>query len=495
MKRSRLCLTVTEKTIEDNVHQVKKFARFIDLVELRADYLNKREYEHLQSFPKVVEFPTIFTLRSRAHGGRFMGTERERHAIIAKSISGKFAFIDREENANHPELDQQIAESGARIIRSFHDFEGVPKNLASRMRKLRIRETDIPKAAVMPRSTNDVLQIVQSFQELRSMGMGMGMEKILLGMGEFGLLTRILAPSLGSYLSYCSPPGLETAPGHLEPELLATLYRFKEIDPDTEIYAIIGNPVKHSISPQIHNRGFAALGLNAVYLPMLVDNLSDFFPLAELLKMKGVSITMPHKVNVLKLLTARDESVTQVGACNTLVWRNSGWMGSNTDVEGFLTPLNKNYFGRLPRGLSATVIGAGGVARAVVYALVKNGCEVLVLNRTKERARRMGNDFGCRWAGCDEEGIELMKHHSELIVQATSVGMEPEADCDPLPDYVFQGSEVVYDLVYQPHETLFLKRAERAGCRIIHGIDMLNAQAYAQFRLFTGRDYPEDLKA
>lgn len=489
MGSSRLCLTVAEKTIEEDVKQVQKFAQHIDMVELRADFLETKEYGSIPSFPKVVRFPSILTMRSRAHGGHFLGSERERQRMIRMALGAGFAFIDREEGTEDPRLDQQIEDSGARIIRSFHDFEGVPDDLAARILKLLKRKTELPKATVMPGNTGDLLKIAQCAQALRNQ------QKILLGMGDFGLLTRLLAPVFDSYLSYCSPPGMETAPGHLDPELLDTLFRFREIDARTEIFAVIGNPIKHSISPQIHNKGYADLGLNAVYVPVLVDSLRDFFQLAEILRMGGFSVTIPHKQGVLDFLTERDESVTQIGACNTVIRRQNGWEGKNTDVSGFLAPLRKVFAGEIPAGLKATVIGAGGAARAVVYALVKNRFDVLILNRTEERAQHLARDFRCRWGGYTAEGITSMRGFSELIVQTTSVGMVPNTQADLLSDFVFTGDEIVYELVYKPHETKFLKRAAKAGCRIIHGLDMLYEQAYDQFFLFTGREYPQALRA
>jgi len=156
-------------------------------------------------------------------------------------------------------------------------------------------------------------------------------------------------------------------------------------------------------------------------------------------------------------------------------------------VEGFLNPLLRRL-GEIRPGLGATVIGAGGAARAVVCALARSGVRPLILNRSVQRARGLAEDFGCRGGGLDQ--VELIQGHNELIVQTTSVGMEPAVEGDPLPDYRFNGSELVYDLVYKPQLTVFLKRAEAAGCTVIPGREMLDRQAEIQFKLFTGQDYP-----
>ena len=129
----------------------------------------------------------------------------------------------------------------------------------------------------------------------------------------------------------------------------------------------------------------------------------------------------------------------------------------------------------------------------MLYALCGLGIRPLVLNRTVEKARILAEAFGCEWAGLDEGGLSRMENQAELIVQATGVGMEPEVKADPLPEYRFSGNEVVYDLIYRPLLTVFLARAKAAGCRIFSGLNMLHSQGAAQFRLYTGLDFPREL--
>ncbi|MBA7668777.1 Shikimate dehydrogenase (NADP(+)) [subsurface metagenome] len=186
-------------------------------------------------------------------------------------------------------------------------------------------------------------------------------------------------------------------------------------------------------------------------------------------------------------------SIKGIGACNTMIRKGSSWYGVNTDVEGFLAPLkSRGWAGSESANpkRQATVLGAGGAARAVVYALIREGIDPLILNRSLERARALARSFGCAYSGLNRQGQALMENYSDLIVQATSVGMEPEVEGDPLPGYHFRGTEIVYDLVYKPPLTRFLKRAGDSGCTVIQGLEMLRAQAGAQFKLFTGRDYP-----
>jgi 3-dehydroquinate dehydratase/shikimate dehydrogenase len=228
-----------------------------------------------------------------------------------------------------------------------------------------------------------------------------------------------------------------------------------------------------------------------------VDDLDGFWAVADALEIGGLSVTVPYKQAVISRLSVRDQLVEATGACNTLT-RAPGigpWQGTNTDVEGFLAPLRAAMGGVIPRGLCATVIGAGGAARAVVHALKASNARVLVLNRTTERGRELAAAFSVSHAGLDEAGFRQARDFADLIVQTTSAGMSPDTAADPAPGLKFRGQEIVYELLYAPPTTAFLQRALDAGCRVVRGKKMLVGQAMEQFRLFTGSAYPADLKA
>jgi 3-dehydroquinate dehydratase/shikimate dehydrogenase len=474
----------------------------VDLLELRADFLQPAEWASLARFPERAGLPVILTLRRPADGGRWPGSEGERRRLLERALAEAgtpYAFADLEEDLRDAALEQAARERGTRVIRSVHVLSGLPRDLAGRLRRLARSPGELPKAAVLVRGSRDLLRLVRAFRDLE------GLEKILLGMGEHGLPSRVLAGRLGSWLTYCSPAGgagdpPAAAPGHLAPETLLEQYRFRRIDRETSLFGVIGNPIAHSRSPELHNRGYAELGLNAVYLPFRVDRLGPFLRAAELLGVQGLSVTVPFKREVLRRLAGAGEEVRAIGACNTLLRRGGGFWGANTDAAGFLQPLERQAPELLRPGAGATVLGAGGAARAVVYALASRGLRVLVLNRTPLRARALARRFGCAWGGLEARGFERMRDFAQLIVQSTSVGMAaaegappaPRAgQADPLAGYRFRGTELVYDLVYSPELTPLLARAREAGCRTVGGLSMLEAQGRAQFRLFTGRDYPE----
>jgi 3-dehydroquinate dehydratase/shikimate dehydrogenase len=488
MADSRICLSLTASTLEEDLRLLESRRGFVDMAELRADLLDPAELPCLPGFPKRAGVPVILVIRRRPDGGGWSGEEGERRGVIGRSLPGGYAYVELEEGLEDSALPRSIEQAGGRVIRSLHDFNRVPEGLADRILSLARRPGEIPKMAVMPRSTRDLPALVAAFRQLE------GRDKILIGMGERGLFSRILAAKLGNFLAYCSVEGTQqAAPGHLDPRVLVDLYRFRKQNRETFVCGVIGNPIAHSRSPEFHNRGYEVLGLNGVYIPFLVDAVPAFFRLAEMLDLRGFSVTMPHKRSVLSHLDERDPSLQQIGACNTVVRRRGGWYGTNTDVSGFLAPLQAKAPELVRADTRATVIGAGGGARSVVYALSSLGIRPLILNRTPDKARALAAAFGCQWGGLDSGGISLMEGNADLIVQATGAGMEPNVDADPLPEYRFSGSEVVYDLVYKPLMTVFLERARQAGCRIVSGLDMLFSQGAAQFKYYTGREFPREV--
>jgi len=481
---TRLCLTLSRPTLEENLKDLNSSSP--DIAELRIDLLDSMNMEDLVSFPLKTKVPLILTCRFRADGGAWTGNRVLREALLLSVMDGAYAYMDLEEDESSELLVQKAREKGIKIIRSFHDFKKVPGDLLQRLEEMSSRG-DLVKAAVMPKGIDDLKSLFETAESWNKMHPGED-RLILLGMGAYGVPSRILAGRMGCFLTFCSPSGHETAPGHMDWHTLHNTYRAGEIDRETLIYGIIGNPVLHSRSPQIHNPGFHKRNLRAVYIPFTVDNVESFFKLAGLLNIRGFSVTVPHKEEVRPFLYSEDPAVQAVGACNTVIRGKAGWEGFNTDVIGFIEPLKKF---RALKGLKAALIGAGGAARSAVYALQQEGCEVNVFNRTVERALVLVRDFGCRGGSLENLREELEKGTAfDLVIQTTSAGMHGTGQDNPVPFYPFTGRELVYDIIYTPPETSLMKAAGEAGCTVLGGLPMLEQQAAAQFKLFTGADLP-----
>lgn len=486
-----ICLTTSEPTLTGALKQVERNKEYIDMVELRLDLLEPGELSSAQIFPRLCDLPTIATFRRVVDGGKSKLNDRTRIAKLRDVVlKGDFSYVDIEDDIKKSDLkvkddedvrhdfESELRQKGVKIIRSYHDFEKVPSDLFSRVTKL-AKKGDIPKVAVTPNTIVDVVTIFRMQQELKDIK-----EKIIIGMGDFGVCTRILYKKIGSFLTFSSED--ETAPGQLTPKILKLLYKADQVNDRTNIYGIIGNPVLHTASPKIHNPGFSSIHYNAIYVPFLVDKVRAFFKLAELIHIYGFSVTVPHKRDVLPYLGKITREVKQIGACNTVTRIQGMWKGTNTDYYGFLSPIENEIAGDQIK--SALVIGAGGAARAVVWALRNHHVKVTIVNRTLEKAKHLASETMSSY-----DKLENIKNYSgkvDLVVQTTVVGMAPKENEDPAPELDFLGNEFVYDLIYKPDYTFFLKRAQKAGCKVFNGKRMLLDQGKLQFESFTGYHYP-----
>ena len=261
------------------------------------------------------------------------------------------------------------------------------------------------------------------------------------------------------------------------------------IDGKTELYGIIGNPVRHSMSPAMHNAAFAELGMNRVYVPMEVSDIEQGIAGLRALGFRGVSVTVPHKETVMPFLDEIDPVAEKIGAVNTLVFQKEQdgrviLRGLNTDWLGAHTALAEKV--NLPQS-RVLVIGAGGSAKAVGFGLVQAGAEVIISNRTAETGKTLADWLGCTFVPLEE----VADVSADVLINTTSVGMEPNNEGIVVPPSLLSGFSVVMDIVYAPLETRLLKEAKAAGCQTIDGLAMLLYQGAAQFKIWTGATPPQ----
>lgn len=255
----------------------------------------------------------------------------------------------------------------------------------------------------------------------------------------------------------------------------------------TRAFGIIGWPLGHTMSPALHNWGFAQLGLDARYepWPLQPEDLPAFMERVRETPIHGLSVTIPHKRAVMPFLDRVSDRAEAIGAVNTLYWDYGELCGENTDVVGVVAPLRT--LDPLPR--SALVLGAGGAARAAVAGFLELGLEVAVSNRTQAKGESLAADFGVPCVDWDAR----MDDEWGLVCNTTPLGMSGGlADRTPFDADRLGPDAVAYDIVYNPLKTRFLAEAEAAGRRTISGLEMFLHQGLAQFRLWTGRDMDED---
>ena len=412
-----ICLTLSGPTILDNLKALADNKDYVDICELRLDLLSPSEVAKAADFPSMVDIPVILTLRRVSDGGKCTLQEKARRSLLIDTMkNGGFSYVDIEDDVKKSDVEEAAHSLGMKVIRSYHDFEGVPADIFSRVHSLASRG-DVAKIAVTPHNTADVMTLFRINEELKDV------PKIIIGMGEWGVATRILYKKMGSILTFGSN-GKAVAPGMISARELKLLYRADQLNDNTGIYGIVGNPVMHSLSPQIHNPGFHKIHYNAVYVPFLSESIRSFLTLAEMLRMRGFSVTVPFKVDVVKYLGNITREVKQIGSCNTVVRVPDMWEGTNTDYYGFIRPIEEEIDD--DRIKSALVIGAGGAAKAIVWALKMRNVKVMIVNRTKSKADELARLYG---VGSDSlDNISRYEGKVDLVVQATNMGLHTYED-------------------------------------------------------------------
>ncbi|MDR3356844.1 MAG: type I 3-dehydroquinate dehydratase [Spirochaetaceae bacterium] len=492
---TKICLCLTGETIGRDLEILDKYRSCIDIAELRVDCLLHEERFSIRRFPELAGLPVILTIRRRSDGGNFEMGESSRIALLSRALAfaevdvrRNFAYVDLEEDLELSSLEEAARAFGTRIIRSFHSSGECRDKLADRIRAMYRVGDEIAKAAIKADDLDDVTELFKVARELD------GMEKILLCVGENAVCSRILAKKLGSHICYTSVKGERglppAAPGQPDPVELVELYRFRSITKDASIYGILGYPLKATSSPPFFNAVFGREKTDAVYIPFPSQSASKFFTLAGEIGLLGASVTVPHKEAVLPHLAFMSEQVQSVGACNTIVRTGNGWSGYNTDAEGFSGSLLDFTGCGDFKGKRVTIVGSGGAARAVTSEIHRLKGKALILNRSESRAAQLAGIYDFEYGGLGPESLKRIKKFSDIIIQTTSVGMEPNVKDDPLFGYQFTGKEVVMDIIYKPERTALLNRAAGAGCRVLNGADMLLRQARLQYRHFFGRKYP-----
>ena len=469
MRQPQLCITVTGRTMEE-LRRARDAAAGADMVELRLDTM---DHPDVAGALEGRRRPVIVTCRAAWEGGRFTGSEEERQRILVDALNGGAEFVDVEARAEFvPELLR--LRRGRGVILSAHLYGRVPDDLDQRFTAMRSTGAEVVKIAIEATRLADTVTLMDL--AARHTDEDEGATHVLIAMGQPGMASRILAARLGNRWTYA---GDNVAPGQLPAQRLLQEFQFRRITSDATVYAVVGNPIAHSLSPVMHNAGFAALGLNAVYVPLQAADAEDFVMFARAIGLAGASITAPFKVALVPHVDDVEPLAKRVGAINTIARRDGRWIGANTDVHGFIAPLS----GRIAlKGTRTAVLGAGGAARAVAVALVEQGAAVSICARRPEAARDVA-----RATGAQVGTFPPRSGTWDVLVNTI-----PAGDDSPMSGVPLDG-EIVFDLIYTPADTPLLRQARAQGCLTIGGIEMLVAQAEKQFEMWTGQRPPAGL--
>lgn len=475
-----------------------------EMLELRLDYLtdpSASAVEQTTCAAKRTGLPVIATCRAAGEGGHFTGTDQDRQTVLLQALRAGADYIDIElASLAQGGFDELANQATGRLIISNHDFDSLPGNLHKHLADIEKRAPAVSKVVYMANSITDNFAALDIVRDEAASKRAI----IALAMGEAGIVSRLLARKLGAFLTFASlARQAESAPGQVTVEQMRDTYRWDKINANTSVYGVIGYPVGHSMSPAIHNAAFEENGFNGLYLPLLVGaderEFSDFLDGVierKWLGFKGVSVTIPHKDNALNYVRARggylEPLAEKIGAVNTLLIASDGRVsGYNTDYAGALDAIVSTLgIARADlKGWDAAVVGAGGVARAVVAGLVDVGAEVTIYNRTVARAERLAEEF----AATARPLAEAQSLRAQLVINCSSIGMHPNTEASPVPARCLRKGMVVFDTVYNPWRTLLLRQAAAAGAQVVDGVSMFVNQAAAQFEMFTQQPAPKEV--
>jgi 3-dehydroquinate dehydratase / shikimate dehydrogenase len=432
----------------------------------------------LNQFPDLI---VIATCRRHQNHGKFNGSIEEQLAVLDLAVRHGAQAIDVEiETAEAAEERLGQFRGRAQVVVSYHNYEATPPMDTIMGRVMRV-QADVYKVVTTARKPSDNLRVLAAAKALPKSGL------VVLAMGELGFPTRVLSPVFGGVYTYATPMLAEgTAAGQVSARFLRHLYRVEKLKKSAKIYGVIADPVRHSISPAVHNRAFQSRRVDAVYLPFLVSPayLRDFFAMAAKLPLAGFSVTIPHKQKIIRYLDAVDPLARRIGAVNT-VWRKAGkWRGTNTDVAGITVPLARVL--RL-QNASVLIVGNGGAARGAACALSDAGAKVALVGRNADRVRSLSKICGAEPLLAEQ----LSERYFDALVHATPLGMYPHVN-----ECFFNGripADVVLDMVYNPLETELTRRAREQGKTVIRGMQMFIEQAVRQFETWTGEQAPRSV--
>ena len=478
----RICIALGLPDVPRLLEQARREAEAGEnFLEFRLDYLPdpvngaRAIAQFLESYPTCT---VLATCRRHQNHGKFNGSIEEQLKVLDLCIQYGARAVDVEiETAEL--VPDRCAElrSRAYLIISWHHFETTPPldPVLKRMRKV---PADVYKLVGTSRKPSDTGRILAASK------LSPKIPLVTLAMGEIGFPSRVLSTAMGAIFTYAAPAHVQgTASGQINARQLRSLYRIDKFTKAAKIFAVIADPVRHSVSPTVHNRAFQSRRIDAVYVPLLVNQnqLRDFFQFATDLPLSGFSVTIPHKRRIMRYLDQVEPLAKRIGAVNTVVRKAGKWRGYNTDAEAVSGPLAK--LTNLQKS-TVLIVGNGGAARSAACALSDAGAKVAITGRNPDRVRALSRLV----SGEPMSHEQVMIRHFDIVINATPIGMWPNSKECPFEDRI--PGEIVFDMVYNPLETVLIKRAREQGKQVVPGLKMFIEQAVRQFELWTGETAP-----
>ncbi len=478
----RLCIAVVGADVATMIERAESLVRDNPFIELRLDYLS----QPLAALPKLKtllevhpEATFIATCRRAVNGGKFKGSVAAQLAVLRKAADCGFPLVDLELQSAGSMKAAELSDLYDRIgmIISHHNFKST-KGLDDQFAAMTEYPADFYKLVSTATSLHDNV-LMMKFLEANSAKH----ELVGVSMGEQGIISRVLGVRAGSVFTFgAATKGEETAPGQILASELRDIYRIDMVDQATQVYGVVGDPLSHSLSPVMMNSAFRREAVNAVYLALHAKSMKDLMACVRDIPIRGLSVTMPYKQEMVAALENSDPLTRQIGACNTVVRSADGKLyGFNTDVAGIVVPLQQ----RLSLdGARVLIVGAGGAARAAAFGLKGKGAEVFIVNRTPLKGQTLARQAKVKYI----KRADVAKQEFDVIINATPVGMNGSKQ-SPLEEKELN-AKFVFDLVYNPAETRLVKMARAKNIQVIPGLEMFVQQGARQFEIWTGKPAP-----
>jgi shikimate dehydrogenase/3-dehydroquinate dehydratase type I len=498
-----ICIPITGSTQEEALLQIETSLSRADVLELRMDLISgdlKTLMEKCRSYPISVKILVTNRRRESSSSEDMPGEgERERIAVLKEAVRLGADYVDVELYTPGALRKDVLATAGAhgnrtKVIISHHDFSKTPsfktlKNIFRRCIESGVSVAKIVTLAKNPEDNFAVLSLIPYARDRKN-------DVIAFCMGEQGKESRILAPLLGSYLSFASlRDGLASASGQLtigEMEDIMNLagqgvYREDKLSvpPNARLFGLLGNPVKQSLSPLMHDAVLKKMKIAARYLPFCVQDIGSAVRGMRGIGICGVSVTVPFKVAVMEHLDETDADARKIGAVNTIVNDKGRLKGFNTDWIGLIKSIGEVMD---IKGKVFSILGAGGTARAAVFGIEREGGISVIVNRNVARGENLAKEWGCSFYPLSELG----RVRADCLINTTPVGMIPNVDESPVSSAIIVKYRWVVDVIYNPLKTRLVRDAEKVGCITVPGISMFVHQGAEQIRLWTGQEAPRE---
>lgn len=462
-KTYRICTVISGPSLREAIEQIKQVSGQTDLLEFRWDLIQDWSLEDVRLLREGAQLPVVFTLRSRTQGGEFEGDEKARLFLVHMLATLSPDYFDLESDVE-PSFFEEMVKTYSKIhwICSYHDWEETSA-LEEVYSAIHRRGASLYKMVTFAQSSLDALRMLQLVKQCEGKLIGFCM-------GSEGQFSRVLAPVMGSPMTYAAVDAKAVAPGQMTVEACTEL-NLRQLGKEIEIFGLIGDPVDQSPSRETHNRILHALGQKALYLSFRVEEefLDAFLCLAGELGIHGLSVTMPLKQHVARVIGSDCSSI------NTLRFRKGRWEGCNTDGKGAVHLLETVC---QLKDSCMVILGAGGVAQAIAQEAKSKGVKVVFLNRTLEHVRQVAKKIGGDWGSLDDFRWVASEGY-DILVQCTPLGMRGLENRIPIPEESILAHRICLETVAR--QTPFSLAAKSKGCVVFSGIDLFFEQAKRQF--------------